>query len=269
MKKIFVLLFPILLFFACSEIPPNVGGGPIAPGPGTIQKKVLIEEFTGVQCVNCPGGARAIEELINIHGEDLIAVSIHATDQFATPMVESTIDFRLEDSETLLSFIEFPEGFPTAVVNRNLFDGESQLQLAKTKWAGYIQQELSSEAEASIELEGDINDSGRMNVTADVLFLDADPSVQYKFTLMITEDNIVNAQIDTSGLVLDYVHKHVLRDIITTTTGEDISSSEPVNLTFDDYAIPADWDNSELSIIGIVHSSGTEKRVLQVEQIKF
>jgi hypothetical protein len=270
MKKLSILLFPILLFFGCSEIAPDLGVGTVNPVPvGTIQKKVLIEKFTGVRCVNCPAGAKAIKEMQEIHGENLIAVSIHTSAQFATPLPESTIDFRIDEGATLLSFLGTPLGFPSGVVDRKLFDGEPELLLGKASWAGYIDQEMSREAEVDIVLDGGINDSGRMNVTADITFLEADPSIQYKFTLMITEDNIVNAQEDVDGIITDYVHMHTLRDIVTPATGQDIASPGTINLTFEDYAIPEDWDRSELNVIAIVHSSNTEKRVLQVEQFEF
>ena len=45
----------------------------------TIQRNVLIEDFTGQRCIYCPGATDAITELQTTYGADkLIAVAIHA-----------------------------------------------------------------------------------------------------------------------------------------------------------------------------------------------
>ena len=268
MKKLFVLLFPILLFFGCSEIPPNLDGGPITPPIGAIQKKVLIEEFTGVRCVNCPAGSEAIENLIGIHGDNLIAISIHATG-FATPYPDSQHDFEVEDGVSILEFLGQPQGFPTAVVDRRLFDGELELQLARSKWAGLIEQELQKEAIVSLGLEADINDSGTMSISANIAFVDPDLSEQYKLTVIITEDNIQDPQETPEGKQDDYIHKHVLRDIVTPFTGQDIIGTDPSLIEFNDYVIPEGWNRAELNVIAVIHNSVGNKEIVQVEQFKF
>ena len=69
-------------------------------GPDTTEvvKKVLIEEFTGVRCVNCPQGSAEIENLLSIHGDKLVAISIHAG-FFAPPYPESLYDLRTPDGD--------------------------------------------------------------------------------------------------------------------------------------------------------------------------
>jgi len=57
--------------------PPSVNNTNPVDTTGEVLRHVLVEEFTGVQCVNCPQGSQLIENLINTHGERLIAVSIH------------------------------------------------------------------------------------------------------------------------------------------------------------------------------------------------
>ncbi|MDV7402453.1 hypothetical protein RZS08_64120, partial [Arthrospira platensis SPKY1] len=66
---------------------------------------MLIEEFTGVRCVQCPAGSADIETYLAIHGEQLIAVSIHAGG-FSFPFDESVHDFRTEEGEALNSFLD-------------------------------------------------------------------------------------------------------------------------------------------------------------------
>ena len=63
-------------------------------------KKVLIEEFTGVRCVNCPEGSEKIETLLAIHGERLVAVSIHAG--FFATAFSGEEEFNTPEGEALL-----------------------------------------------------------------------------------------------------------------------------------------------------------------------
>ena len=78
----FLWLLLLCSTLACEEISPLItpssGESPPTDTPvAEQQRQVLIEEFSGVQCVNCPAGSEAIEDLINIHGSQLVTVSIH------------------------------------------------------------------------------------------------------------------------------------------------------------------------------------------------
>ncbi|MEO0877637.1 MAG: hypothetical protein AAFY48_23805, partial [Bacteroidota bacterium] len=122
----FFALF-ILLAFGCEEVPPilnpgggnNGGGGPVSEQ----KRQVIIEEFTGIRCVNCPAASEAIEALLGVHGERLVAVSIHAG-FFASPLYpESDSGLSNSTGTAILDFLDQPNGFPTAVVNRRQFEG--------------------------------------------------------------------------------------------------------------------------------------------------
>lgn len=270
MKKLVVLFLPIFLFFACDEIPPNLGASSGGEGPvtGEVLKNVLIEETTGVRCVNCPAGSEIIEQLLDIHGDRLFAISIHAGD-FAFPFPDSEHDFEIEDGASLFSFLG-DAGFPTSAVDRKQFDGEEGLQLGKMKWAGYVDQQLLEEATVDIKLTGSIDDGGVLSANVQVQFLvDAGPE-DPKITFMITESNIQDPQETPDGVVPDYKHKHVLRDIVTPYDGEDIdgTSTEVIEREYT-VNLPSDWNTDELTIIAVVHNSVTNKEILQVAGLEF
>ena len=64
--------------YSCIEVPVVL---PTGSDPTTNQttQNVLIEEYTGVRCQNCPAGAQLLEELKTIHGDQLIILSIRKT----------------------------------------------------------------------------------------------------------------------------------------------------------------------------------------------
>ena len=47
--------------------------------PANVAKRVLIEDFTGQRCVNCPSATETIKQLQDTYGkENVIAVAIHS-----------------------------------------------------------------------------------------------------------------------------------------------------------------------------------------------
>ena len=46
--------------------------------PATVFRKVLIEEYTGHRCTNCPDGHRELASLHERYGDSLVAIGIHA-----------------------------------------------------------------------------------------------------------------------------------------------------------------------------------------------
>ena len=76
MKRLFLLATIILGLTACSNIDENERL--IYVEPAEVNRPVLIEDFTGQACVNCPNATAAIHELQETYGEEnVIAVAIH------------------------------------------------------------------------------------------------------------------------------------------------------------------------------------------------
>lgn len=275
-------LFPCLfalLMTACEEIPPLVSPvmdqGECASAPASAvasqQRNVLIEEFTGVRCVNCPAGAQAIEALINQHGERLVAVSIHAG-FFSPPYPESLYDFRTPAGTQILSLLGEPLGYPTAVVNRRKFPGEFSMQLGQSKWPGYVQQELALPAKVKLALNRNFNALTR-ELTVDVtVFVEqtlTDPDV--RLSVALTEDNVTDYQLTPAGKEADYVHKHILRSMLTNFDGnllqEDLGAGSRFCKRYVT-TVPNEWKAADCKLVAFVSLGGTSKEVLQVVQVK-
>lgn len=76
-KAYIALLLVALLMAACSHIDEDEQLIYVKPAP--VERCVLIEDFTGQRCVNCPNATEEIEKLIEQYGEDaIIAVGIHS-----------------------------------------------------------------------------------------------------------------------------------------------------------------------------------------------
>jgi len=279
MKKyifFFVAIAFSLSFSTCNENMPEIAclscpdgpGGPIPPQA----RRVMVEEFTGVRCINCPGGSVEIENLLNIHGERLIAVSIHA-EFFANPYPENMFDFRTPEGEFIINFLGLPEAYPAAVIDRKQFSGESDLQLVGSgAWAGKIGQQLEETAKVSLELDNTYDAASRLltvNLAGQAI---ESVNEEVRFTVMITESGIVDAQLtpeSSPGKDLDYVHKHVLRKILTAFDGNVISPSIAAGESFNEtvsFTIPDEWAVANCEVIAFAHLAESSKEILQATE---
>lgn len=265
--KIKTILFALciaFLFNACEEIGPSV----------TITKTdrvVLVEEYTGVRCVNCPQGSAELDALLDTYGDNLVAISIHAG-IFSSPYPESNYNFQTDDGTALLGYLGSPTGYPAAIINRKQFAGEPNRAMFPANWAGAISSEIANQADVRISLSHNYDETTReLEIKSELYFLE-DISGDVNYTLVITEDSIVDVQIDQAGKIPDYVHKHVLRDVITTdyrgdVLGNGISKETLKNLTHTT-TLPIEWKAEHCHVVVFVNrNDGGTLDVLQAGQI--
>lgn len=260
----------VIFMISCEEnrrvIEPFVPSG---------NRVVLLEEFTGKGCTQCPKGSRELENLLTLFPDNLVAVSIHAG-PFANPASYPELgpnDFRSPQAQDLFNLLSPVLFYPTGAVNRTLVSGDMQLTL--NQWASAITKELETEpaVELSIEdvynaetreLQVTVSGIGKYSVTGDL-----------RLAIMLVENNIVDPQNDIeaggNGIVLDYVHKHVLRNMLTPANGESILSSISTGQTFSHTyttTIPAEWNSDNMEIVAFVSNlQGSSFPVLQATSV--
>nr|MDQ3192314.1 hypothetical protein [Bacteroidota bacterium] len=131
MKKIAKNIFYLFLFtsfIACDHIDQplsNVQTGGNNPGntPDSVIKKILIEDFTGHTCGNCPEAANTAKQLQVLYGKKIIIVGVHSG-YFAKPSttvgLKYKTDFRTAASEAYNDLWKNDvAGNPNGFVNRS------------------------------------------------------------------------------------------------------------------------------------------------------
>ncbi len=248
----------------CEEIPPKII-------PCQTERVVLVEEFTGIDCVNCPQGSEKIELLSSQNPGKIIAISIHAG-FFAVN--HQGFDLKCPDGIALESSYLGPvSGYPAATINRKVYSGESSLITGILGWAGYIGTEKCNRpiAELAMTTTYDSQDSiatVTVNMTPSIYFVDA-LAENLAMTVLITESNIIGYQKTPDGGVNNYSHKHVLRDVITTEYTGDIligkgNKLSPQQKVITNYKIPAGWNPDNCHVVAFIHYKGDKnKEVLQ------
>lgn len=240
---------------------------PVNPLP----KKVLLDEFTGVRCPNCPDAAKKIHEIDSIYPGRLIPLAIHMfNNNFAHPHIPS-IDYRTTEGTNLFELLG-KGSLPIGAIDRVKFDSETNTLVRLDKWVTYFVDRLSTTPYCNIYL------STRPHATEDKTQI---ISVKVHYTKATTEVNFISLAVVESGLISpqtqpngkvdsNYIHNHVLRKIITNYNGNILSEGAEINRVYEKefkLKLSESWKADRLSIIAYIHLNDTKYNVVQVEKI--
>jgi len=247
-----------------------VSGGN-GPGPGDKIRKVLLEDYTGQKCPNCPEAAEIAHTLKTLYGEKLILLTIHAG-FYSTPDAtgEFTADYRTAEGNELNTFFEIP-AYPLGMVNRTEYSGSRILLKDSWEAATAIQTEL--EAEASITITDTYNAGTRkFDCLLETEFLE-NMEGTYNICVFITESGIISPQQTEQNVNLTYEHNHVLRASMNGTWGDVVGNDGQAiagtKLTNSySYTLPADWNADKCTVVAFVYNTSTNE-VVQAEEKAF
>ncbi len=268
MKKYIFLIIISTLFIACEEEPVPMLEVVVPPG----NKTVLVEDFTGVSCPNCPEGARIVENLKTIYGKDrIISVAVHSIG-FDNLHPNSQYEFKTENGQQMQDHLGTLFSKPAAAINRTISPGDGgRFYTIKEKWPDGIIEELNRPSEINLSIDLNYSPQSR-NVDIEITFIPVDDiEVPLNVTAIIAESGLVDPQTDLQGLVEDFVHDHVLREILTSPEGDNLGNSfkkgEIYTRSLSTFTIPPQdgwWvaENCEI-ILFINESTSDSKRVLQ------
>ena len=282
MKKTIILTFAVLLaglFVAsCDKIeegeylknPNNSQPTPDTTGQKTLLRKVLILDFTGHKCGNCPKGHKIITSLESVYHEAVVPVAIHCT-SYAKPQAGTAFeaDFRTDEGEYWVEYAEL-EGLPSGLVNT--LDPLS-ISSAPNEWATMFAQYNNVIPELSVEVVPTLA-SGSLTTNVK---LTAETACSRKLSLCVyvVEDNIIGGQIDYESdpqTIENYVHNHVFRTSFSGALGESIKDNTDAlakDATIEksySKAFSSDWNAANCKVVAFVYDSDT-KEVLQAEMV--
>jgi hypothetical protein len=268
----YLSLFSILFFFlilGCDVIEnPKKKSEEITCGnendPVPI-KKILIEDYTGHKCPNCPDAAIKIDELIGMYCDHIIPISLHVG-YFASPDTDFPADYRTETGNNLNSYYTVTNyGLPNGLVNRTQYNGN--YVIGRDNWATAVHELLNTQPLINIIIESSYNETDKqisVEITTEML---SDINEQLNIGLYITEDSIVSPQKNDTETIDNYIHRHVLRKGITPELGENLSG--PVNFgtvlkTTYTFAADSVWNIEHCHLLAFV-SYKNSNEIIQAE----
>jgi len=239
-------------------------------------RKVLVEDYTGHTCGNCPYAAQVLHNLECSWGDRVVPIAVHVG-FFAVPENNAdgsfATDFRTPAGNAWnTQFGNSAQGLPNGLINRRQ-DGGSYPQ-SYTAWEAQVANLLATPADAYLSMENTYSEASRtVSTSIDITVLNNLNNGPYNIIVCLTEDSIVDWQKDYNPAladekVPDYVHMHVLRNNFNGTWGDQVGTG---NLTQNDIynvtyslQLDADWVDHHCNVVAFIYRTDT-KEVIQAE----
>jgi hypothetical protein len=259
MKK--TLLTAILLTFGFANAQTFVNTNPE-------NKKVILEEFTGVNCVYCPQGHTIANNIKNANPNNVFLINIHQG-SFSTPGAGQP-DFRTTFGNGIAGQTGLT-GYPAGTVNRSVFAGlgmaTGATAMGRGNWTNASNQTLNQSSYVNVGVQGVIDAQSRqLTVTVEVYYTGNSPVSTNKLNIALLQNNTLGPQ--TGGnMGNNYNHMHRLVHMITGQWGTDITTTTNGSFytqTFN-YTIPAAYNNipaeiGEMELVAFV--TETQQKII-------
>lgn len=246
-----------------------------------LKKKALIEEFTGIQCSNCPQGhflIKALEE--DYFTNKMVTINYHAG-VFSIPYLGQP-DFTTTEGNSIHDWIA-PVGYPSGTVQRKSVSGSFATNA--NDWALSIGNTTNENSPVNLTIDADINTTTRV-VTVKVEIFYTSPFSAGIFNYLnvgILQNDYAGYQNNpnnynpTATVNGQYIHQHIFRGFINTsgTWGDQIDASQTGVITKNyTYTLPTSVNTIPLDIqnlsffafIGEGHNTPTNSNIYTAAQ---
>lgn len=237
----------ILMLASCESTPVDERFVAVDPKDFVPQRTVLIEEFTGQTCVNCPNAHKLLNDLdakFNVDGHvGFIVVGIHYSDfgldvprGFVTP-------------ESNKYAADVPNA-PSARINRRTDIIGTDL------WTGSLLKEMVRKSSVEFDkITASLNSDGSgINIVGTVSASETYTNAHLQ--LWLVEDDIVAPQLTEDGADANYVHHAVFRGAINGINGQPISLNANKDTKFkENYPLPEYVNKEHLRVVAFVYTA--------------
>ena len=259
-----------------------------------VTQNVLIEDYTGQYCGNCPKAAHMADSMHRKYPGRVLVTEVHVTDYFAAPRLPHfPIDFRVPDfsrplpntavsSEISQTFDLDNRGLPQGAVNRSPFAAANNDPVATyALWPGGVTDQLAQARSVELRATPMFNKNTRQLILkVSTKYLAARPGRTMRLGIMIVEDSLlgaqkdyrINRQADPEQIANTYLHHNVMRAALAGTFGTMQVAAPIVGQQFRayiGYQMPAAsvWNDRKCSVIAYVADADT-RQIIQVVQTK-
>ncbi|MBH19297.1 MAG: hypothetical protein CL851_02625 [Crocinitomicaceae bacterium] len=250
-------------------------------GPNNNPKSILLEDYTGHKCTNCPEAAQIAKDLEDDTSKNVIVSTIHASQDGTFQSTDNIFinNYETEAGNEYVRGSEMPGflGNPMGTINRNDGGLSNSSWYFASDWLNGVNNELNSAFSLNIQLQY------YYFTQTNGLFIHTETSIlndltgEYHLVIYLIRDDIVSPQKFNSGIIdTNYHHHAVLSDNINGTWGTPIINGTAEkdsmiynNFTYEliDPSIDSTYSIDNLSLISYVIDRNT-LRVIQVIKTK-
>lgn len=195
--------------------------------PAAQSKSILIEELSGVDCVNCPAGAEKLEEMGAAYPGQIEIVTLHIG-SLTRPFPQSTQDLRPDEEAELIKLLGTGNK-PSAAFDRRPYsdgnNGSKFLVDGAPFWPANLkkaQEDGAGGTPLNLYVQSKWNESKkRYDIEVTVIYTKEVTTTQ-ALTLYLTESKIIDIQKTPEDPKAEYEFNHTLRKVITPVNGKPI-----------------------------------------------
>lgn len=255
MKPLFTAPLVLVLLAACSHIDDDERL--IYVKPAAVNRAVLIEDFTGQLCLNCPNATDVIDSLISAYGDSaVIAVGIHSGPLSFTGNKKYPVGLRTDIGNEYYSYWGIDHQ-PQGMVNRQ---GTSEY----TDWQALVYAAIQQQASLKLLAQAAYDEAnGTLDINLQAIGTDGDTDGYLQ--VWLTEDSIEAVQIMPDGSYeAQYIHNHVFRDAVNGTWGEAATITEGDTTRFAySYAVDEEWVVGHLAVVAFLYNGEGVQQVVK------
>jgi hypothetical protein len=248
----------VIIFFISSFLPAQTI---VSTNPEN--KKVILEEYTGIHCTYCPDGHEIAQSLKDANPDNFFIINIH-TGGYATPS-SGEPDFRTSFGDAIAAQSNLT-GYPSGSVNRQYFSSLSMnggTAMGRGSWSSATSQVLNQSAYVNLGVEASINvQNNELTVHVEGYYTADSPESTNLLNIALLQNNTLGPQTG-GGMGSNYNHMHRLVHMITGQWGFEISTTSSgsfVDETFT-YTIPSDYNGVRIEVENI---SGTDGSMMEL-----
>ena len=219
----------------------------------TENKKVILEEFTGIYCTYCPDGHEIANAIKAEYPEDVFIINIH-TGGYAEPNPAiNDPDFRTPFGDAIAEQTSLT-GYPSGTVNRQFFSSLAMNEdipgtaMGRGAWTSAASQVLDQSAYVNVGVEATINvQNNELTVHVEGYYTADSPESTNYLNVVLTQNNTLGPQTG-GGMGSNYNHNHRLVHMLTGQWGEVISTTSTGSFIDENftYTIPSDYNGIDV-----------------------
>jgi hypothetical protein len=239
-------------------------------------RKVLVEEFTGHLCGNCPRAAEELKSLICRWGDRVVPIAVHAG-FFARTLNNADGSYSAYYTTTEgLAYNNFfgnsVQGLPNGLINRRNVGGSHPQ--SHTVWAAQVANLLNTPPDALISIQNTYSEASRtVTASIDITVLNALNNGPYSVIVSLTEDSVIgwqkDYQLDPDDNIEGYAHMHMHRTNFNGTWGQtvaggaNLAASQVVNVSYSLQLDPA-WNGRNCNVVAYLYRE-SDRQVVQAD----
>ena len=218
------------------------------------QRAVLIEEFTGQDCQNCPDGHQAIKDILATLGDSVVPVSIHASNL----AYGGVLGLKTDVGDDYYQRAGSP-ALPSAVM-------DMQTQALQIKqWASAINNLIMQPTPFTVRAKAAPSADGK-SFDIEVAY-SAGEDFTGNLIVWVVENGIIRPQLNGKEYIPQYEHNHVFRAVATPVWGDAVTlkAHDP---QYASYSVPIEamWNKDNLYAVAFLYNNGGVVQVTHTDE---